>query len=196
MIEQIVKLLKKFTLSYDLKHGLLNEPPVYICTHLDTRNRYKNDKYKIPLDQPQCPIFKDNRCCGSCSLSHTCDHIVNCGCFGFAYASMGGTAERVYMNKASEYYPFGRIKNGEFDWEYYKLNKFKDSVESGKYIIIKRDDTEYIAEIKSNVRLDGTFRCFVSELNYYRRISYKDVYNIYSVYGNYESAKRYLSLSE
>ena len=119
---RIVSILKRLILSYDIKHGL-GEPPIYICTHLDTRNRYKNDQYKIPHDQPQCPIFKDNRCCGSCSQSATCDHIVNCNCFGFAKALMGGTDERYYMTKASDYSLFGRVVDGKFDWEYYNLSK-------------------------------------------------------------------------
>jgi len=122
MINSVVKIMKRIVLSYDVKHGLI-DPPIYICTHLDTRNRYKNDKHKIPLDLPQCPIFKDNRCCGSCKLSHTCDHIVNCNCFGFAYASMGGTDERAYLTKASEYIGKGRVVDGKFDWDYYNENK-------------------------------------------------------------------------
>ncbi len=124
MVNSIIKTMKRLVLLYDIKHGI-SEPPVYICTHFDTRNRYKNERHKIPFDQPQCPIFKDNRCCGGCKLSYTCNHIVNCNCFGFAYASMGGTEKRAYMTKASEYYKVGRIKNGKFDWDYYNKHKRK-----------------------------------------------------------------------
>ena len=192
MIDKIINKLKKFILLYDAKHSLLNEPPVYICTSFDTRNRHKNDKYKIPFDQPQCPIFKDNRCCGSCSLSHTCDHVVDCGCYGFAKAAMGGTDERSYMNKCTEYAPFGRIVNGKFDWDYYKINQFKDKVKNGKYVMVEHNNIKYIAEIKSGIRFDNTFRCYIEELNYYKRISCNDVSNIYSIYKSYEEAERIL----
>ncbi len=63
--------------------------PVMMCTRPNTRNRYKNDKYKIPADQPQCTIFKDNRCCGGCRLAPTCDHVVDCNCYGFTKGQMG-----------------------------------------------------------------------------------------------------------
>ena len=192
MIDKIISKLKKLILLYDAKHGLLNEPPVYICTRPDTRNRNKNNKYKIPEDQPQCPIFKDNRCCGSCSLSHTCEYIVDCGCFGFAYASMGGTAERVYMNKCTEYAPYGRVVDGEFDWDYYKINQFKDKVKNGKYVIVEHNGIKYIAEIKSGIRIDNTFRCYIEELKYYKRMSCNDISSIYNVCKSYEEAERIL----
>lgn len=118
-MKKIIKLLKEIIIKYELKHPEY-EPPIYICKNIDTRNRYKNDKWKIPENEPQCPIFKDNRCCGGCKLAPKCQHCVDCGCFGFTYACMGGNDRSYYMHKASKYYPYGRIKNGKFDWEYYK----------------------------------------------------------------------------
>jgi hypothetical protein len=39
---------------------------------------------------------------------------------------MGGTDERYYLTKASEYSGVGRVVNGKFDWDYYKLQKSKE----------------------------------------------------------------------
>lgn len=40
------------------------ESPKFICDEIETRNRYKNNKYKIPENKSQCPVYKGNRCCG------------------------------------------------------------------------------------------------------------------------------------
>jgi hypothetical protein len=98
---------------------------VYMCDRFDCRNNHKNHKYKIPIDEPQCPIFNDNRCCGGCGLSTTCEHIVNCSCYGFGYALMGGTQKRYYLTKASRFHG-GRIgKDGKFDWIHWDKIKSK-----------------------------------------------------------------------
>lgn len=113
--EKVIRILRTIVAKYDAKQ------PTFMCDLPDTRNRFKNDKYKIPRDKPQCPIFKDNRCCGDCILVKECDHAVDCGCFGYAYAQLGGTDKKYYMRKASSYYEDGRIKeDGEYDWDYYK----------------------------------------------------------------------------
>lgn len=79
-IKKLIKLLKCIIDKYELKHPQYEEP-VYMCDHFDTRNRYKNEKYKIPEDKPQCPIYNDNRCCGGCKLAAECEHCVACGWF-------------------------------------------------------------------------------------------------------------------
>ncbi len=119
-----INILKKIIVRYELKHPQYVKP-IYICEHVDTRNRYKNDDYKIPADKPQCPVFKDSRCCGGCNLASECEHCVNCGCYGFTYAHMGGKDKNYYMHKASKYFPNGRIRKGKFDWEYYKRQSSK-----------------------------------------------------------------------
>lgn len=118
LMKLIILLLKKLILRYEINHPNY-EDPIYICTHIDTRNNAKNDKYKIPPDQPQCPIYKDNRCCGGCKYTSICDHCVECRCYGHVYSAMGGNDKKVYLRKASEY-AIGRLNNnGKFDWEYY-----------------------------------------------------------------------------
>ena len=117
-MNRIINLFKRIIMRYELKHPEYTYP-LYICTHIDTRNRYKNEKYKIPSDQPQCPVFKDNRCCGCCNLAPECDHCVNCGCFGYTYAHMGGNDKNYYLHKASCYYAEGYKldKDGKLNWK-------------------------------------------------------------------------------
>lgn len=110
MLKKVINLLKIVVNKYELKHPEYAKP-VFICPNVKTRNEHKNDKYKIPEDQPQCPVYKDNRCCGGCSFAATCDHCVECHCFGFTYAQMGGTDKGYYLHKASNYYELGRLKD-------------------------------------------------------------------------------------
>lgn len=120
------KLLRVMVARYDDKY-YPDKDKLYICTSIDTRNRYKRDEYKIPEDQPQCPIFKDNRCCGCCSLGKTCDYCVDCNCQGFAIAITGGT-KYIMNHKASDYYGRSRLNDeGEFDWDYYWEQRNKGS---------------------------------------------------------------------
>lgn len=90
MLKKVIDLLKIVVNKYELKHPEYTKP-VFICPNIRTRNAHKNDKYKIPEDQPQCPVYKDNRCCGGCSFAAMCDHCVECHCYGFTYAQMGRT---------------------------------------------------------------------------------------------------------
>lgn len=117
--------------KYELKHPQYEEP-IHICNSYDTRNRYKNEKYKIPEDQPQCPVYQDNRCGGGCKLAVVCEHCVNCGCYGFTYGQMGGNDKNYYLHKASEYYGLARIgKDGKFDWDYYYIQRKKKDIQIG-----------------------------------------------------------------
>lgn len=115
-MKKIIGLLKIIITKYDMKHPEYTEP-VFICPNIDTRNRCKNEKYKIPEDQPQCPIYHDNRCCGGCHLAATCEHCVNCNCFGFTYAQMGGTDKQCYKNILPD------LQDGTFDKHLRKTNQ-------------------------------------------------------------------------
>lgn len=188
--------MRSLILNYDKKHGLIEETKaIYTCTHLDTRNRYKNDKYKIPFDKPQCPTFKDNRCCGGCRLAPECDDVVNCNCFGFCYATMGGTDEKNYMKKCSKYYGVGRIgKDGKFDWDYYKLNKFKLETQTKKFLILNIEGKRYVSEIKSRVKNDGSFKCFIKEIGCYKNVKFENLESYPTLYETYKSANRWVQL--
>lgn len=51
---------------------------------------------------------------------------MNCGCYGYTKARLGGTDESYYMHKASIYYNSGKIKDdGSFDWDYYYKTRDK-----------------------------------------------------------------------
>ena len=95
MLKKVIDLLKIVVNKYELKHPEYTKP-VFICPNIRTRNAHKNDKYKIPEDQPQCPVYKDNRCCGGCSFAAMCDHCVECHCYGFTYALRYGR-KRIFM---------------------------------------------------------------------------------------------------
>lgn len=118
------ELLRIMVARYDDK----NDPKrneMFICNNINTRNRNKRKEYQIPKNKPQCPIYEDNRCCGGCKLARTCDYCVDCNCFGYTYATLGGI-ECEMNHKASIYYGLSRLdKNGEFDWEYYHEQKKK-----------------------------------------------------------------------
>lgn len=174
--QKLVTKLKYILLNHDIKQGNYDKPK-YICDRLETRNRYKNEESKIPFDKPQCPVFNDNRCCGGCDLVETCDYTVNCGCFGFVYAAMGATDDRYYLNKSSEYKTHGKLdQNGKFDWDAYKINKFKSKFALGKYIKIQSNDKKAYALIKSKINpLTQKFKVFVPEQNKHMKITFKDV---------------------
>lgn len=153
---------------YDQKNNL-KAKKVFQCTNLDTRNEKRREEYSIPEDQNQCPVYKDNRCCGCCDYTPTCDYAVNCNCYGFAYACLGGTDEGYYMRDKS-YSKYGKIgANGKFDWEYYKDNKKRNMLKVGYYTsleniskIANEDDINFIKDnnikyvkILEDVDLDG-----------------------------------------
>ena len=196
MKSRIIKLFRKLIYQYDKNNGLLEESEnIYICENFDTRNRYKNDKYKIPFDKPQCPIFNDSRCCGSCRIAPKCEHAVNCGCYGYTYARLGGNDKGNYMHKATEYYQYGRLnKEGKFDWTYYKTNKLINDSKYKKFTIIKVDNMEYVAEIKNNIKQNGKFKCYICDLKYYKNVSIKDMYNQFSLYRDYDEAKQIINI--
>ncbi len=172
-----------------------NKKPIFLCDRFNSRNDNKNDEYKIPHDKPQCPIFKDNRCCGGCNLASECDHSVECHCFGYAYAALGGNSKGYYMHKASIYYKHGRIgKAGEFDWYYYRLNKFKEEMYIGGYVKITIDGKKYYAEIKSKIsRKSNKVTLYVPDLNRHVRLSFVDMKDFYTVYSK-DQAERYKEL--
>lgn len=153
-MEVIIKLLRELVNRYDLKHHTEWYEPKYICKSFDTRNRYKNDKYKIPFDKPQCPIFEDNRCCGCCKLAPTCDHCVDCGCYGFTYATIGGGTEVIMKHKASQYYKCQKLKSdGTYDYEAYWEAKFLEDLKTGSFIIAEIDRNKIILKI-TNISQD------------------------------------------
>ena len=80
-------------LAYEIKHPEYEEP-AFICSNPDVRNRSKNDKYKIPEDQPQCPVYKDNRCCGGCRFAPTCEEGTD---FSFTVEEEGNKELTLYM---------------------------------------------------------------------------------------------------
>jgi hypothetical protein len=192
-MNKIVELMRSIVNKYDVKNNKsqTSENP-FMCTHFDTRNRNKNDKYKIPFDKPQCPIFNDNRCCGGCNLASKCEHSVACNCFGYTKGQLGGDDKGYYMHKASEYYPYGRLdNNGKFDWTYYKINKLNHKIKMEKFVIIKIDDNIYVAEIKDRIKNNGNFKCYICDLNCYKYFHINDLYeNI--TYKSYEEAKRWI----
>ena len=186
-MKKIIGLLKIIITKYDMKHPEYTEP-VFICPNIDTRNRCKNEKYKIPEDQPQCPIYHDNRCCGGCHLAATCEHCVNCNCFGFTYAQMGGTDKQYYLHKASNYYDLGRIdKNGEFDWDYYKKNLKRKEIAPGKFICV---DGEFY-KIHSKVNYAGNFTAINCETNEDKKFHIDDLGDYVHVYKNLYEAKMF-----
>ena len=121
----IIDMFRYFVNKYDMKHNKSMTKNLYICTNIETRNRNKLDKWKIPHDKPQCPIYHDNRCCGACNLASTCDHCVNCNCYGYQYAQRGGNDKSVMMRKCSDT-SIGRIgKDGNFNWDYFNKERNK-----------------------------------------------------------------------
>lgn len=100
--DEFYKLLRTMVARYDNKIDP-DKDKLFMCNSFNTRNRYKRKEYQIPEDQPQCPIYKDNRCCGGCKLARTCDHCVDCNCFGYTYSTIGGI-ENEMKHKSSQYY--------------------------------------------------------------------------------------------
>lgn len=187
-MNKFIKILKRIITNYELKHPLYEEP-IYMCPDSKIRNRYKNDNYKIPEDQPQCPIYKDNRCCGGCKFAATCEHCVNCGCFGFTYAQMGANDKNFYLHKASQYYGLGRIgKNKKFDWKKYYFNLKKQELMPNKYIWI--DDILY--KVISSPNSKGKFTVLNMSNEYYSKMNIYDLPNYIYVYENEKLARKIL----
>jgi hypothetical protein len=148
----VINYLRKAIDKYDQDHNLKNKK-IFICTGIDRRNENRRKEFQIPVEQPQCPIYKDNRCCGSCDYTPTCDYAINCNCYGYAYASLGGTDEDYYMRN-SDFYKYGRIgQDGKFDWNFYNENMKKMLLEVGVYTNLKNtsgisneSDVEFVKE--------------------------------------------------
>lgn len=168
-MNNIIKLLKHIVNKYELKHPTYTDP-IFICKSLEHRNRCRNEMYQIPLDHFQCPVFKDNRCCGACHLAPECDYCVGCNCYGWAYAQMGGNDKNYYLHKGSPFY-FGRIKNGKFDWDYYKKKDNQRKIKPGKYLIYNH----FIYEIKSKLKRNGTFQAYNYIKKIYEKLSIEQV---------------------
>lgn len=184
-MKKIIKLLKKIVQIYEINNPEYEEP-TFICDNIDTRNRWKNDKYKIPKDQPQCPIYNDNRCCGGCCFASTCEHCVNCNCYGFTKAQMGGTDKQYYMHKASIYYKLGRIdRDGNFDWDYYKKNLKRKEIVPGKFICINNR----FYKINSKVNKFGNFSAISCETNKHRKIKVDNLGEYIHCYENLQDAR-------
>lgn len=185
----IIKLLKKLILKYEIKHPEY-ERPIYICSEPKTRNQNKNTKYQIPLDQPQCPIYKDNRCCGGCKYTSICEYCVECHCFGHVYAAMGGNDKCYYLKKASKYSAGRLTNNGKFDWEYYKFIDKKNRLQKHTYFIHNNN----LYEVVSRISHYGKFSAYDKKNNKYERLCINELDDCISVFSSYESGIHILNL--
>ena len=129
--EYIISKLRVLVARYDDKH---NPKKLFMCTDPSNRNSWRGSKYEIPADEPQCPVFHDNRCCGCCDLTTTCKYVVPCNnCYGWGVAAMGSYT-RYYMNDATKTAELGRMKDDNlFDWDYYHYNQLINRAKAGKY---------------------------------------------------------------
>lgn len=118
LTQKVINEIKKGIFKLEVKNNTMK---IYMC-HSNRRFEYRKKENKIPQDQPQCPVFKDDRCCGSCYLGNTCEYAVDCNCSGYCYGQLGGTDESYYMRKEGNQQ--GRIKDGKFDWDYYRYIKY------------------------------------------------------------------------
>lgn len=185
----LVSILRQIVWNYEWRHPNYRDKPAYICPNASTRNQNKRPEYRIPEDQPQCPVYLDNRCCGGCKFAAMCDYCVNCSCYGFTYAQMGGTDEGYYLHNASKYAPFGRLdKHGKFDWEYYHDQKKKSEIVIGSYIVIGQE----IYKILSHV-VRRKFRA--ENVNSGKRVTFiiDDIKHLH-VFKNVGSAKVFLDI--
>lgn len=189
MIAWIMKRLKSVLDVYELKHPT-PVAPVFLCTSFDCRNRNKNDAYQIPEDQPQCPVYHDNRCCGGCQLAPRCDYCVCCNCYGWAYGQMGGTAENYYLHKASAY-ALGRIgEDGKFDWDYYKESLKRSKIIPGDYLI----SHDRIYKVKSKVDKRDNFKLLSCESGKQRTYNLAELEPYFPVYHKEEDARQILEI--
>ncbi|WP_242289188.1 MULTISPECIES: hypothetical protein [unclassified Bacillus cereus group] len=140
----LINMLRRIVDKHDEKHGL-RKREVFECTSLGRRNERRREAFRIPLEENQCPVFQDNRCCGSCDLSPTCDFATLCQCFGYEMGALGGTAKGYYM-RDNENAKFGRIKDGEFDWDFFKMNKAKFSLKENPFVIREVDGEKKVCK--------------------------------------------------
>lgn len=105
---------------------------------------------------------------------------------------MGGTDKGYYLHKASNYYELGRLKdNGEFDWDYYKVNARKSEIQKGKFVYIRGR----IYMINSPVNKHEKFSVISCETSKHRRFRLRDIEGA-SIYDNFETAKLWEELME
>lgn len=141
----VINILRRIVDKYDDENGL-KKKKLFMCTGADRRNEKRREAFRIPLDKPQCPTYKDNRCCGCCDLMPTCDYTTNCNCYGIWKGSLGGTEEGYYMRE-DDNAKYGRIgTDGEFDWGYYYLNRYSERFTPGKYIPIRKLEKTNLSE--------------------------------------------------
>jgi hypothetical protein len=132
----LVNRLRRIVDRYDDKNGL-RKRTVFTCTNMERRNEYRREDFRISLEEAQCPVYLDNRCCGGCDLSSTCQFAVDCNCYGYTKGALGGTDEGYYMRNHDSA-KYGRIgEDGKFDWDFYKLNQTKERLVPGKFIVVK-----------------------------------------------------------
>lgn len=204
----LINRLRRIVDKYDEKNGL-RKREVFACTNMERRNEYRREDFRIDLNEAQCPIYLDNRCCGSCDLTPTCDFAVACNCYGYTKGALGGTDEGYYMRNY-DYAKYGRIgEDGKFDWDYFNMNKSKERFVPGKFVVVKEykhspltDETiEHlkgltvaIATIKDNLQEDGllpvVFETNVEGEPIECKIHFKDI-QYQSVYENIDMAKRF-----
>lgn len=165
----LVNRLRRIVDQYDEKHGL-RKKEVFDCTNIKRRDEYRREDFRINLEEAQCPVYLDNRCCGTCDLAPTCQFAVACNCYGYTKGALGGTDEGYYMRN-HDYAKYGRIgEDGNFDWEFYKFNQSKEKFIPGKFVVIKdikhsnldQEVVDYLKEqdltvatIKGEVQGDG-----------------------------------------
>jgi hypothetical protein len=204
----LINVLRRIVDKHDEKNGL-KEKQVFMCTSMERRNEYRREGFRIDMEQPQCPVFKDNRCCGGCDLAPTCEYATACNCYGFTKGALGGTDEGYYM-RVADYAKYGRIdENGKFDWDTFKLNQTKEQFVPGKFVVIKevkhssleedivtylKENEVMIAQIKEEVQDNGLVLVDFAVDNQGKSlevlINFQDV-NYRSVYETVELAKRF-----
>lgn len=146
----LVTRLRRIVDRYDEKHGL-RKKEVFACTNIKRRDEYRREDFRINLDEAQCPVYLDNRCCGTCDLTPTCQFAVACNCYGYTKGALGGTDEGYYMRN-SDYAKYGRIgDDGKFDWDFFKFNQSKEKFAPGKFVVVKDFEHSPIEEDLINV---------------------------------------------
>lgn len=149
---KIIDSLRLVIDRYDIKQGVRK---LHYCT-FERRNERRRERFRIPSDQPQCPVYGDNRCCGGCPLVKTCDYATVCNCTGFEIGAMG-SQERYYMTQ-NDFEKDGRFVNGEFDWDFYFANTRRGTIKKGLYVVfdylswlhITEDQVKYLKDNNIN----------------------------------------------
>lgn len=152
VVGKIIDSLRVVIDGYDLKHGIRQ---IHYCTS-ERRNERRRERFRIPNDQPQCPIYKDNRCCGGCPLVKTCDYATVCNCTGFEIGAMG-SQERFYMTQ-EDFERDGRMVDGEFDWDFYFANTRRKTIKKDLYVVLDYLNWLHITEEQVQFLKDNHIR--------------------------------------